>query len=159
MYQVMTFNCYQLAGVQEQQYAEICLNGTATHSLTHSITHTRSLTHLLTYSLTHSLTSFFRLILDIELSAEEVKIVQEALPMLEGFVHDDPYFSRPSSSILGVPFTKDVKLKLAKNEVDRKVLAVTQVIGTLFTQGVNEMQTLSNMSYSHKVKIQGISVY
>eukprot|EP01038_Epipyxis_sp_PR26KG_P012151 gene12151-16271_t len=98
-----------------------------------------------------------RLIVDLEISSREGNAVIEAL----GYMHEFSFI--PSNTL---PLTSETPFAFSPNPVfppvssdetkyvPPKVFAVTEIIGLAFTQGVNEMQTLANLSSSRDVSRQ-----
>eukprot|EP00981_Chlorochromonas_danica_P003688 scaffold681_cov173-Ochromonas_danica.AAC.51 len=93
-----------------------------------------------------------RLIVDLKLTVQETLAVQQALD----FMHQ---FEQRSLQTLpegcGFRFRPNPTVHYKAGEVPPNVLAVVEVLGLSFTQGVNEMQTLANLSSSRDVQKQG----
>ncbi len=89
-----------------------------------------------------------RLIVDMKVTPAEAAVVLDALNYMN-------HFEQRAASKLGetCPFRFSAlpSIIYAEDEVPPRVFAVAEVVGLAFTQGVNEMQTLANLSSSRDV--------
>eukprot|EP01039_Chlorochromonas_danica_P019902 gene19902-24194_t len=93
-----------------------------------------------------------RLIVDIDITQEEGDCVYYAQNYMSGFD------ARPTQSLksdTSFSFHSDPQVIYAEIEPTVRVAAVVEVFGLAFTQGVNEMQTLANLSSSRDCLKQG----
>jgi hypothetical protein len=95
-----------------------------------------------------------RLIMDIEISQEEGDCVIFAKNYMSGFVaRTIQTFS--ANRVVPYAFQFSPPIIQAENEPSVRVVAVVEMLGLAFTQGVNEMQTLANLSSSRDCLKQG----
>lgn len=87
------------------------------------------------------------MVVDLELTAAEARAVDEANAFMSGFEQ------RRIDAIHNMPFAFSTRpsVEYAPNELRPQVHAVAEIFGVVFNQGVNEMQTLANMSSSRDV--------
>lgn len=92
------------------------------------------------------------MIVDIDITQEEGDCVYYAQNYMSGFD------ARPTQSLksdTSFSFHSDPQVIYAEIEPTVRVAAVVEVFGLAFTQGVNEMQTLANLSSSRDCLKQG----
>lgn len=89
-----------------------------------------------------------RLVVDLEVTPREAQAVLDALSFMQ-------QFEQRSVSCLsencGFRFRPSPNVRYAEGELPPRVHAVVEIFGVTFTQGVNEMQTLANLSSSRDV--------
>lgn len=90
-----------------------------------------------------------RLVVDIEISHEESVVVVDALQYMSSFGY------RPTDGLndptCSFAFQPDPEITYSASETRPLVYATAELFGCVFTQGVNEMQTLANLSSSRDV--------
>jgi hypothetical protein len=95
-----------------------------------------------------------RLIMDIEVSQEEGDCIIFAKNYMSGFVARTIQ-TFPADRVVPYAFQFSPSIIQAENEPTVRVVAVVEMLGLAFTQGVNEMQTLANLSSSRDCLKQG----
>jgi hypothetical protein len=91
--------------------------------------------------------------LDLEITPQEAAVVMDALNYMMGF--DQRYTKTlPPKPQFPYVFTPNPYVVYATDELQPRVYAVTEIFGIAFSQGVNEMQTLANLSSSRDVMKQ-----
>jgi hypothetical protein len=90
---------------------------------------------------------------DIVINAHEAATIATALETMEGFELRPTQVMQASESV-NYAFHPNPVIHYAAYETPPRVHAVTELIGLTFTQGVNEMQTLANLSSSRDVPKQ-----
>eukprot|EP00599_Poterioochromonas_sp_BG-1_P008165 CAMPEP_0173134596 /NCGR_PEP_ID=MMETSP1105-20130129/1387_1 /TAXON_ID=2985 /ORGANISM="Ochromonas sp., Strain BG-1" /LENGTH=1267 /DNA_ID=CAMNT_0014046427 /DNA_START=161 /DNA_END=3965 /DNA_ORIENTATION=- len=91
-----------------------------------------------------------RFVVDIEISSQEAAVVLDALNYMSGF---DQRSTKVISAKPHIPFAfaPNPHVVYATDETAPRVYATVELFGIAFTQGVNEMQTLANLSSSRDV--------
>eukprot|EP01035_Chromulina_nebulosa_P020470 gene20470-26560_t len=100
-----------------------------------------------------------RFIVDVEISNEEALTIQNAITYTGNYISSKDSESQDNNSYSeideeiskAITFTKNVVVEYSTNEKKPIVHAVVQMHGILFTQGINEMQTLANLSQSRDI--------
>lgn len=88
--------------------------------------------------------------MDIEITAQEASVVLEALNFMTQFPLK-PTLVLPPSNTVSFAFHPNPNVLYSRAENPPRVYAVAELFGVTFTQGVNEMQTLANLSSSRDV--------
>jgi hypothetical protein len=91
-----------------------------------------------------------RLTVDVEITAQEAAVVLDALNFMSQFPLK-PTLALPPSNTVSFAFHPNPSIHYSRGENPPRVYAVAELFGLVFTQGVNEMQTLANLSSSRDV--------
>lgn len=93
--------------------------------------------------------------MDVEISAEEYRCVLNAQSYMAAFAPRTISALCCPNRVIPFEFTANPQVTYAENEGPVKVAAAVEMLGLAFTQGVNEMQTLANLSSSRDCLKQG----
>jgi hypothetical protein len=91
-----------------------------------------------------------RYVVDLELTSQEAAVVMDAMNYMMGF---DQRYTRtlPPKPHIPFAFSPNPYVVYATDEPQPRIYATVELFGIAFTQGVNEMQTLVNLSSSRDV--------
>jgi len=92
-----------------------------------------------------------RLIVDIYVEKHEAGTITSALKFMQGFSLDTNNDIEEDLLIPALEFDHNPSITYKDGESKPNIVAITQLHGVLFTQGINEMQTIVNLSFSNEV--------